>query len=111
MRVVLHAASSVRDAGFCNAMWESPESCCAKRASASRSGRGEGRLRHHAVDALADVDHLADAAVRHHRGERIRLVSVEALAGEKVDGLAERVEDGLLQILVEANLDPVRLRL
>src|SRR5438105_8739897 len=79
--------------------------------SASCSGGSEGGLRHHAVDALADVDHLADATIRDHRGERVRLVAVEPLGGEEVHRLVQRIEERLLQILVEAHLDPVGLRL
>src|SRR5690349_19195190 len=52
----------------------------------------EQTLWHHAVDALANVDHLTDAAVRRDRCQRVRLVLGEPLAAdEEIDGLGERV--------------------
>src|SRR6478735_1791551 len=75
---------------------------------------GEDRLRDHAVHALPHVDHLRDAAVAHHRDDRVRLVAVERhhlLRGEPVHRLAHRFHHRLVEVLVEAHEDPVRLRL
>src|SRR5262249_38238597 len=60
----------------------------------------EDRLRHHAVDPLPDVHDLADAAVGHHRGQRVRLVPVERddfLARQEVHRLAGGVDHRLVE--------------
>src|ERR1700694_3932525 len=63
----------------------------------------EQALRGHAVDALADVHHLADAAIRSHGRERVRLVAIEPLLlGEEIDRLIQRDVEGLAQVLIEA---------
>src|SRR3954468_9117250 len=91
--------------------------CCATTpatGSAFASGRlrSEDRLGDHAVDALADVHHLADPAVGGHRRQRVGLLAREPLLlHQEVHRLRDGVGERLHQILVEAHQDVVGLGL
>ena len=64
------------------------------------------------MDALADIDHLGHVTVDGHGNEPVRLVAIEAAGlDEEVDRLADRVGHCLVQVLVEAEEDVMRLRL
>src|ERR1700694_2790181 len=72
----------------------------------------EQALGDHAMNALADVHNLADAAIRSHGRERVSLVAVEPfLVDEEIDGLIQRDIEGLAQVLVEADRDVMGLGL
>src|ERR1700756_1150780 len=71
-------------------------------------------LRNHAVHALADVDYLRDAAIPHDGGECVGLFAAhrhDALRREPLHGLLDRNLHRLVQVLVVAHEDPVRLGL
>src|SRR5215207_5312182 len=60
-----------------------------------------------AVNALLDVDHLRDAAIRYGRHQLRRLIGRDvALLRQELDGLRLGAVPGLVQVLVEAHGDP-----
>src|SRR6266849_9287917 len=74
----------------------------------------EDGFRNHAVNALADVHHLGDPAVRRHRRQRIGLVAAHRrylLGSEEIHRLPGGDLHRLVEILIEAHGDPVGLRL
>src|SRR3979411_3051408 len=72
----------------------------------------EDVLRDHAVDALDAVDDLRHLESDGDAGEGIGVLAREALlAGEEVDRLADRHLHRFLEILVQAERDPVGRRL
>src|SRR5579883_278767 len=69
-------------------------------------------LRDHAVDALDAVHDLRHLEIDGDAGEGIGVLAREALfRAEEVDRLADRHLHRLLEVLVEAERDPVRRRL
>src|SRR5204863_826453 len=86
----------------------------ARRAARTLRLLDEDGLRDHAVNALPHIHHLRHTTVAHHRDERVGLVAGQRhhlLAREEVHGLADGVHHRTVEVLVEAQHDPVRARL